>query len=95
MIVCPHIVAIKMGYNYEQFGLRVEIGFMLLVEFKVGLQTRVGDQILIKQRQETKFGRNSYKGPFTVIEAQGVDVVVNKGRVQGIYKIRQVKPYIS
>ena len=56
---------------------------------------QVGDQILIKQRQETKFGRNPYKGPFTVISARGANVVVNEGRVQDTYNIRQVKPYIA
>ena len=56
---------------------------------------QVGDQILIKQRQETKFGRNPYKGPFTVISAQGANVVVNEGRVQDTYNIRQVKPYMA
>ena len=56
---------------------------------------QVGDQILIKQRQETNFGRNPYKGSFTVISVRGTNVVVNEGRVQDTYNIRQIKPYIA
>ena len=56
---------------------------------------QVGDQILIKQRQETKFSRHPYRGPFTVISAQGINVVVNEVRVQDTYNIRQIKPYIA
>ena len=56
---------------------------------------QVGDQILINQRKETKFGRNPYKGPFTVISAQDANVVVNEKNMKDTYNIRQVKPYIA
>ena len=54
---------------------------------------QVKDQILIKQRKDIKFGRNPYKDPFTVILVQGVNVVVNEGRVQDTYNIRKIKLY--
>ena len=54
-----------------------------------------GDLILIKQDQPTKYGKNPYKGPFTVISARGANVTIDEGNVTDIYNVRQLKPYHS
>ena len=51
------------------------------------------DLVVIKQAQNTKFGKNPYKGPYTVVSAAGANVVVNEGNTTDVYNIRQVKPY--
>ena len=56
---------------------------------------QVGDQVLIKQSQETKYGKNPYKGPHPVTEVKGATVTVNEGKVTDVYNIRNVKPYYS
>ena len=47
-----------------------------------------GDQVLIKQAQPTKFGKDNYKGPFTVVTADGSNVTVDEGNITDAYNIR-------
>ena len=54
-----------------------------------------GDQVLIKQAQDRKFGKNPYKGPYTVVSARGANVTVNEGNTTDVYNLRQIKPYRS
>jgi hypothetical protein len=54
-----------------------------------------GDLVLIKQDQSRKFGRNPYKGPYTVVSARGANVTIDEGNVTDVYNLRQVKPYKS
>ena len=58
-------------------------------------QYHPGDQVLVKQAQTTKFGKNPYQGPFTVVTAEGANVTVNEGNITDIHNIRQLKPYHS
>ena len=53
------------------------------------------DLVLIKQDQPTKFGKNPYKGPFTVATAEEANATINEGSVTDVYDIRQLKPYRS
>ena len=52
---------------------------------------QVRDHVLIKQRQDTKFGRTIYKGSFIVISAPQANVVVNAGTTTDTYSIRHMK----
>lgn len=54
---------------------------------------KVGDQVLIKQPQNTKYGENPYKGPHPVTAVRGATVTVDEGKVTDMYNIRNVKPY--
>ena len=54
-----------------------------------------GDLVLIKRDQPTKFGKNPYKGPFTVITTEGANVTIAEGNVTDVYNVRQLKPYHS
>ena len=54
-----------------------------------------GDLVLIKQEQSYKFGKNPYKGPYTVVSTRGANVIVDEGNTTYIYNLRQVKPYKS
>ena len=54
-----------------------------------------GDQVLIKQAQSTKFGKDNYKGPFTVVTADGANATVDEGNITDICNIRQLKPHCS
>ena len=54
-----------------------------------------GDKILIKQDQPTKNGKNPYKGPFTVVTAEGANVTIDEGNITDVYNVRQLKPYHS
>lgn len=56
---------------------------------------QVGDQVLIKQSQETKYGKNPYKGPHPVTVVRGAIVTVDEGKVTEVYNIRNIKPYYS
>ena len=54
---------------------------------------QAGDLVAIKQAQNTKFGKNPYKGPYTIVSAAGANVTVNEGKTTDVYNIRQIKPY--
>ena len=54
-----------------------------------------GDLFLIKQDQPTKFGKNPYKGPFTVVTAEGTNAKILEGNITDVYNVRQLKPYHS
>lgn len=54
----------------------------------------VGDEVLIKQDQNTKFGTNPYKGPHVVTEVRNNGTVrVREGIVEDTYNIRMLTPY--
>jgi hypothetical protein len=54
----------------------------------------VGDEVLIKQDQNTKFGSNPYKGPYTVTEVRTNGTVrVSEGIVEDTYNVRMITPY--
>ena len=53
------------------------------------------DLVLIKQDQPTKFGKNSFKGPFTVVSVVGENITINEGNMIDVYNVRQFKPYHS
>ena len=54
---------------------------------------QTGDQVLIKQAQDMKFGKNPYKGPFTVVSVRGANVTVDEGDTNDVCNLRQIKPY--
>ena len=56
---------------------------------------QTGDLVLIKQAQDRKFGKNPYKGPYTVVSAKGANFTVNEGNTTDVYNLRQIKPYKS
>ena len=54
----------------------------------------VGDEVLIKQDQNTKFGTNPYKGPYVITDVRDNGTVrVREGNVEDTYNIRMVTPY--
>ena len=57
-------------------------------------QYQVGDEILIKQDQNTKFGTDPCKGPFTVTDVRSNGTVrVHMGIAENTYNIRMITPY--
>jgi hypothetical protein len=55
---------------------------------------RVGDEVLIKQDQNTKFGTDPYKGPHVITEVRNNGTVrVREGIVEDTYNIRMLTPY--
>ena len=57
-------------------------------------QYHVGDAILIKNDQRTKYGADAYDGPFEITEVRDNGTVrVRKGRVTDTYNIRMITPY--
>ena len=57
-------------------------------------QYNIGDEVLIKQDQPTKFGSNPYKGPFTITAVRNNGTVrVREGIIEDTYNIRMITPY--
>ena len=55
---------------------------------------QVGDEILIKQDQNTKFGTDPYKGPYVITEVRNNGTVrVREGIIEDTYNIRMITPY--
>lgn len=57
----------------------------------------VGQRVLVKAAQSTKYGTDAYLGPFTVdsVNPDNGTVRVNEGAVTDTYNIRNVTPYHS
>ena len=54
----------------------------------------VGDKILIKNAQSTKYGTNAYSGPYTITSVYDNGTVrVDEGPLTDIYNIRNITPY--
>jgi hypothetical protein len=54
----------------------------------------VGDEVLIKQDQNSKFGSNPYKGPFIITEVRNNGTVrIQEGITEDTYNIRMITPY--
>ena len=57
---------------------------------------RVGQQIMIKQDQQRKFGANPYDGPYPVVAVNDNGTVrIQKGAVTQTWNIRNIYPYHS
>ena len=57
-------------------------------------QYNVGDEVLIKQDQNSKFGSNPYKGPYLITEIRNNGTVrVQEGILEDTYNIRMITPY--
>ena len=57
-------------------------------------QYRIGDEVLIKQDQNSKFGTNPYKGPFLITEVRNNGTVrVREGISEDTYNVRMITPY--
>ena len=57
---------------------------------------QVGQEVLVKADQSTKYGSNAYMGPFTVVEVYNNGTVrVDEGALTDTYNIRNVTPYKS
>jgi RNase H-like domain found in reverse transcriptase/Reverse transcriptase (RNA-dependent DNA polymerase)/Integrase zinc binding domain len=55
---------------------------------------QVGDEVLIKQDQNSKFGSDPYKGPYTITEVRNNGTVrVREGITEDTYNIRMITPY--
>jgi hypothetical protein len=55
---------------------------------------KVGDEILIKQDQNSKFGSNPYKGPYIITEVRNNGTVrVKEGISEDTYNVRMITPY--
>jgi transposase InsO family protein len=58
-------------------------------------QYHVGDEVLIKQDQNTKFGSDPYKGPFTITEVRTNGTVrLREGITEDTYNVRMLTPYL-
>ena len=58
---------------------------------------RVGQLVLVKVDQSTKYGSDSYLGPFPIVqvdEETGM-VLLREGTVTDVYNIRNITPYKS
>ena len=57
-------------------------------------QYKVGDEVLIKQDQNTKFGSDPYKGPFIITEVRNNGTVrIQEGISEDTYNVRMITPY--
>ena len=57
-------------------------------------QYQVGDEVLIKQDQNTKFGTDPYKGPYTITDVRNNGTVrLRIGITEDTYNIRMITPY--
>ena len=57
---------------------------------------QVGDMVLIKAEQRTKYGSDSYLGPYQVVSVHDNGTVrVREGTLTDVYNIRNVVPYKS
>ena len=57
-------------------------------------QYQVGDKILVTQAPKGKYGRNPYKGPYTVVQINTNGTVrYQRGVVRETINLRQIKPY--
>ena len=57
-------------------------------------QYQVGDEVLIKQDQNTKFGTDPYKGPYTITDVRNNGTVrLRIWITEDTYNIRMITPY--
>ena len=57
---------------------------------------QIGDRVLIKQAQNTKYGSDAYDGPHTVVQVNSNGTLrIREGRTTDTYNLRQVVPYRS
>ena len=57
---------------------------------------QIGDRVLIKQAQNTKYGSDTYDGPHTVVQVNSNGTLrIREGPTTDTYNIRQVVPYRS
>ena len=55
---------------------------------------KIGDKVLIKNEQSTKYGNTAYSGPYTVMSVNNNGTLqVRKGIVSDTFNIRNVHPY--
>ena len=55
---------------------------------------KIGDKVLIKNKQSTKYGNTAYSGPYTVMSVNNNGTLrVRKGIVSDTFNIRNVHPY--
>ena len=54
----------------------------------------IGDRVLVKAEQASKYGSNSYLGPYTIVRVNDNGTVrVDEGTVTDTYNIRNITPY--
>ena len=57
-------------------------------------QYRVGHQVLVKEDQSRKYGKNPYSGPYTVVQINNNGSIrLPKGAVQQTYNVRNLHPF--
>ena len=57
-------------------------------------QYKIGDEVLIKQDQNSKFGSDPYKGPFFITEVRNNGTVrIREGISEDTYNVRMITPY--
>ena len=57
-------------------------------------QYKIGDKVLIKQDQNSKFGSDPYKGPFLITEVRNNGTVcIREGISEDTYNVRMITPY--
>ena len=55
-----------------------------------------GNLVLIKNEQSTKYGKDTYNGPWTIQEVRDNGTVkISKGPVSDIYNIRNITHYVQ
>ena len=61
---------------------------------RIPYQYKVGDEVLIKQDQNSKFGSDPYKGPFLITEVRNNGTVrIREGISEDTYNVRMITPY--
>ena len=55
-----------------------------------------GDKVLVKARQEHKYGQNPYEGPYTILKVNSNGTIIfQKGAHTDLIHLRQVKPFFE
>ena len=63
---------------------------------KIDQTYKVNDLVLVKNKQSTKYNKETYNGPWTIQEVQDNRTVKNsKGPVSDVYNIQNITPYVS
>ena len=53
---------------------------------------QTGNQVLIKQNQDRKFGKNPFKVSFTVVSTRDANVIVDENITTDMCSLKQIKP---